>query len=235
MAPEQGKVLSAADLKTQERVYKFLNRFHAIFNNLQVELHESFPMEGASLALMAHFSYFDEALIAADPRYPRTIPVVKEELMRIPLVGRGLELWEAIPVARNGKDSGPLRMINQALRDGRAVCIAPEGTRNKTGHLGSLNKTLVKLAIRAHERGIPVFPIAAVGADLALPKGSFLPRFAGITVISGPNIDLSPWHKRKLSDSELVEPARLIRRKMALLLPERNQPLPESIVPVLTA
>lgn len=233
MALEQGRTLSPADLKTQAKVYEFLNFFFARFNDLQVQLHDSFPMTGPSMALMAHFSFFDAALIAADKRFPRTIPVVKQELMRIPLVGRGLELWEAIPVARDGIDTSPLRAINQALKDGRAVCIAPEGTRNKTGHLGSMNRTLVKVAIKADERGIPVFPIAAEGADLALPKGSLFPRRAPITVISGPLIDLSPWHKQKLSDEELVEPARLIRSKIALLLPERNQPLPESVIPVL--
>src|SRR3989344_5606528 len=182
-------------------------------------------MEGASLALMAHFSNFDVALIAADKRYPRTIPVVKQELMNLLFIGRGLELWESIPVAREGADSGPLRKILRELRRGRSVCIAAEGTRNKSGHLGPLNNTLVRVAILASENGIPVFPVAAEGADLALPKGAFLPRFVPITVISGPNIDLSPWHKQKLSDEELVKPATLIRKKIALLLPERNQPL----------
>ncbi len=233
MATEQGRTLSPADLRTQAKVYAFLNRAFAGFNDLQVQLHDTFPMSGPSMALMAHFSFFDAALIAADKRIPRTIPVVKQELMRVPLVGRALELWEAIPVTRDGTDSAPLRRINQALKEGRAVCIAPEGTRNKTGRLGSMNRTLVKLAIKAHERGVPIFPIAAEGADLALPKGSFFPRRVPITVISGPFIDLSLWHHKKLSDEELIEPARLIRSKIALLLPERNQPLPESAIPVL--
>ena len=86
MSLEQGNILSASDLRTQERIFKFVSLYFRTFHNLQVELHESFPMEGPSLALMAHFSYFDAAAIAADRRYPRTIPVVKEELMRIPLI-----------------------------------------------------------------------------------------------------------------------------------------------------
>lgn len=226
MLAEQRNVLSAGDVRTQERVFKCVSWYFRTFHNLQVDLHESYPMEGAALGLMAHFTYFDGALFAADSRNPKTIPVVKQELMRIPLVGRWLKLWEAIPVARDGSDTGPLRRIKQALKEERSVCIAAEGTRSKTGHLGSLNRTLVRLAIQASENGIPVFPIAAEGADLVLPKGTFLPRFVPITVITGPNIDLSPWHRQRLSSEDLVEPARLIRKKIALLLPERNRPLP---------
>lgn len=219
---------TVGDRASQRIISVIAYGYFRLYHRLKINLHPDFPMTGPSLALMAHFSNLDSALVPADPRRPRTIPVVKKELMEIPGIGWGLSQWEAIPADRGRQDSQAARSILRVFEEKRGVCIAPEGTRNKTGRLGPMNKTVVAIALKASEKGIPIFPIAAVGAYEALPHGSWFPKPRKITVISGPLIDLSNYHGQRLKGDELMLPARLIRDSMAALLPERNQPLKDS-------
>jgi 1-acyl-sn-glycerol-3-phosphate acyltransferase len=211
---------------SQKIISLIVKGYFRYYHRLTVALDPNTLDHGPALFLMAHFSHLDAALEAADPIKPPTIPVVKRELMRVPGIGWALRQLGAIPVARDEKDIAGVRRIFEALEKKRAVCIAPEGTRNKTGRLGPMNAIAVAIALKAHRKGIPLLPIVALGTDKALPPGCWIPRPTKIEVFSGPPINLSEWSSKRLRGKALEPPARVIRASIAALLPERNQPLP---------
>jgi 1-acyl-sn-glycerol-3-phosphate acyltransferase len=119
------------------------------------------------IVIANHTSYADGVLLAlACRRLGRSLRLLaKAGLFRVPLFGRALRSLGFIPVARGeAGGGGALDAAAQALADGEAIGIFPEGTitddpnrwplRSKTG--------AVRLALRT---GAPIVPVAMVGAE----------------------------------------------------------------------
>ena len=184
------------------------------------------PRGRAYVAVMSHTSWLDvPALMVADPYDPPTAMVIKRETTRIPLLGWLLEQWEAVSVDRSGRDVAALRKIRRLLKEGRGICIAPTGTRSADGRLGPFSPVLVRLIAQIDAA---VVPVAIVGTMESLPKGSLHLRFGKIYLDSGPEIDLSPFRGRRLTDDEVAEVARRIRAAMEALLPPYMHAAPDT-------
>jgi 1-acyl-sn-glycerol-3-phosphate acyltransferase len=162
----------------------------------------------------------------ADPYYPVTSLVVKESMTKVPLVRQLLQTWGAVAVARDRRDISAIRRIFQVFRSGRGICIAAQGTRSRTGRLGPMNGVLMRIAIDAAAKGVPVFPVVEIGTYEALPPGAWLPRPHPIRVVSGGCLDFSRWIGRKLSDDDVTAVAQYVQSKLAELLPPERQPAP---------
>ncbi|MBN2366469.1 MAG: long-chain fatty acid--CoA ligase [Calditrichaeota bacterium] len=74
-------------------------------------------------------------------------------------------------INRDLKDS--LQKLAEVLRKGRNIIIFPEGTRSRSGNIGSFKKAF---AILSRELNVPVVPVSIKGAFDALPRGSLIPR-----------------------------------------------------------
>ena len=66
-----------------------------------------------------------------------------------------------------------LQKLAEVLKRGKNIIIFPEGTRTRTGDLGSFKKAF---AILSRELNIPVVPVSIKGAYEALPRGRKIPR-----------------------------------------------------------
>ncbi|MFK5984100.1 MAG: AMP-binding protein [Pseudomonadota bacterium] len=66
-----------------------------------------------------------------------------------------------------------IQQLSVVLKQGKNIIIFPEGTRTKTGELGSFKKTF---AILSKELNVPIVPIAIMGAYKAFPTGRFIPK-----------------------------------------------------------
>lgn len=135
---------------------------------------EHVPMSGPLIVAANHLSYFDPpALGCALPR-PLTF-MAKAELFRIPVLGPLIVPLGAYPIERGKGDVGAIRRSVAILREGRAVAMFPEGTRNRSGTV--VPQTGV--ALLAMLAGAPILPayIAGTGA---------VARFERITVAFGP-------------------------------------------------
>jgi len=66
-----------------------------------------------------------------------------------------------------------IQKLSVVLKSGKNIIIFPEGTRTKTGSLGTFKKTF---AILSRELNVPVVPVAIDGAYAALPSGSTFPK-----------------------------------------------------------
>ena len=66
-----------------------------------------------------------------------------------------------------------MKAVIARLKAGAAVVVFPEGTRTATGRLGEIRPGFAVLAKRA---GVPILPVAIVGAFACWPRTRLLPR-----------------------------------------------------------
>lgn len=174
-----------------------------------VEGLENLPTEGGYILAPNHRSLFDIPIIQG------YIPIqtrwmAKKSLFDIPLFGSAMVKAGYLPVDRE-ESSKALALLKQAARrikEGVAVVIFPEGTRNLTGHrLGPFKKGGLFLARLS---GRPVIPVALVGSNKVLPAGSLKPRPERVRILIGKplepekNLDLAADRLRQAMTDLLI-------------------------------
>jgi 1-acyl-sn-glycerol-3-phosphate acyltransferase len=100
-------------------------------------------------------------------RRPRFL--AKEDLFKIPIVGRALRGAGQIPVVRGTRDRSSLDRAVQALDRGEVIVVYPEGTvTRRDDGLPMEGKTgLVRIALRT---GAPIVPMASWGSRAVWQK-----------------------------------------------------------------
>ncbi len=117
---------------------------------------ENIPRKGPVLICLNHLAWWDPVLLALACR--RQIHfMAKAELFRGWNLPLGLLLYAvgAYPVRRGRPDRRALDRTLELLRQGRAVCVFPEGTRVRTGKLRRAEPGVGLIVIRT---GVPVVP-----------------------------------------------------------------------------
>ncbi len=129
------------------------------------------PRTGPAIVACNHISYLDpltngDAVVRAGRR-PRFL--AKEELFRIPIVGRALRGAGQIPVSRGSRDRSSLDRAVAALGRGEVIVVYPEGTVTKREDwLPMDGKTgVVRLAVAT---GVPITPMASWGSQAVWQK-----------------------------------------------------------------
>jgi 1-acyl-sn-glycerol-3-phosphate acyltransferase len=149
---------------------------------LEVRGREHVPAAGPVLLVSNHVSVLDPPFIGgAAPR--ELYFLAKEELFRVPLLGRLIHALNARPVRRDGSDSRALKTALTLLGENRAILLFPEGTRGVEGRLGEGKSGAGMLAVMS---GAPVVPVHISGTARALPPGRALPRPTRVRVRFGP-------------------------------------------------
>ena len=149
---------------------------------LEVKGQVHLPASGPVLLVSNHVSVLDPPFVgAAAPR--ELYFLAKEELFRIPLLGRLIGALNARPVKRDGTDGRALKMALRLLGEGRAVLVFPEGTRGVEGRLQEGKPGAGMLAVMS---GAPVVPVYVSGSGRALPPGRAIPRPGKVRVRFGP-------------------------------------------------
>ncbi|HEX9697412.1 MAG TPA: lysophospholipid acyltransferase family protein [Actinomycetota bacterium] len=97
-----------------------------------------------------------------------------------------------IPVRREGGEAGEaaLNAGVQALADGYAVGIYPEGTRSPDGRLYRGKTGVARMALRV---GCPIVPVAIIGSREAQPPDRKLPKVTRVGVRFGRPMDLTRY------------------------------------------
>lgn len=105
-----------------------------ILLDCQVSGLEKIPLEGPLIVATNHTSFLDPLLVGVFvPR--EVIMMSKVENFEKPVLSLIVRLYGAFPVRRGEVDRRALREAIQVLREGKALLMAPEGTRSKTGLL----------------------------------------------------------------------------------------------------
>lgn len=121
--------------------------------------------------LSNHLSNLDPPVLL--PVIPgMTSAFLKQELMRIPLLGTAMRMGKFVPVSRGKSREEARRSVEaaaDALRSGLHITIFPEGTRSPDGRLQPFKKGGFFLA---EETGAPVIPVVITGTERMMPKGT---------------------------------------------------------------
>jgi len=110
--------------------------------------------------------------------------VAKQELSRVPILGRGMEGAGNIFIDRGNRSSAFAAYDEAArrIRGGLSAMVFAEGTRSLDGRLQSFKKGPFILGIQA---GVPVVPVVVEGAFELTPKGARYIRPGEVSVRIG--------------------------------------------------
>jgi len=121
---------------------------------------ERVPRDGGVVVAANHFSWIDPpALGAASPR--TLYMMAKVEAHRVPGLGQLMRSFGAFPVRRGESDRDAVRMMRQIVRDGHALGLFVEGTRQRSGVPGPVQPGAAMVAIN---EDVPVSCAAIYGS-----------------------------------------------------------------------
>ena len=131
---------------------------------------ERMPMTGGLVVAANHFSWIDPPALGVAS--PRTLYfMAKVEAHRVPGLGQLVRTFGAFPVRRGESDCDAVRTMRQIVRDGNALGMFAEGTRQQTGVPGSVQPGAAMVAIN---EAVPVIPVALHGSQ-TWRLGNFAP------------------------------------------------------------
>ena len=139
-----------------------------------------------------HQSLYDIPVIFHALKRPIRM-VAKKELFYVPVWAQAMRRTGFVEVDRRRRDRAieSLGRAEETLRRGLNIWIAPEGTRSKTGRLGSFKKGGFYMAINA---GAKILPVSISGTRDALPADGWRVRNgARVEVTISPPVDSTKY------------------------------------------
>ena len=149
---------------------------------------EHVPETGPVILAPVHRSFADFGF-AAFCTDRKLFFMTKDEMWKHRWLGKLLLSVGAFPVHRESADREALQRAEEVLRRGEALVLFPEGTRRAGPVVEDLMEGAAFLSART---GAPIVPVGIGGSDLAMPKGSNVPKPHTIHVVIGPAIPAPP-------------------------------------------
>ncbi|MFW5808286.1 MAG: lysophospholipid acyltransferase family protein, partial [Spirochaetota bacterium] len=158
---------------------------------------ENIDNKKSYVVVLNHRSYMDIVVIYAalgmDIRW-----VMKKELTRIPFFGQSSVILGNIPIDRRNTRKA-MESINRArklIRKGTSVAFFPEGTRVNDTVLGRFKKGAFHFAL---DVGLPVLPVAIIGTDRIMPRGTYKFWPGRVKIIVHPPLDTARFSKKHIN------------------------------------
>lgn len=126
--------------------------------------------------------------------------MAKEEIFKNRFFGWFLRQMRAFPIARKKNDLGAIKTCVKLLKDGKSICMFPEGTRSKDGTMNF--KTGVSMI--AHSAKVPVIPVGIVAED------NFKFR-SKVHIVYGEPIYFTDYYDKKINKEDLVDMTEKVR------------------------
>jgi 1-acyl-sn-glycerol-3-phosphate acyltransferase len=121
------------------------------------------PDRGPLIMVANHVNFLEVPLIYTHLRPRPLTGFAKVEAWKNPLIGALFDMGGAIPLYRGQADMSAFRQALRALKAGRILALAPEGTRSGHGRLQRGRAGVVLLALRS---GAPLLPLVYYGGEL---------------------------------------------------------------------
>jgi len=157
------------------------------------------------------------------PAIPRRIGILaKKQVFRIPVLNIAMKLAGLVPVDREDRESAAasVDLAVKRLKEGLSFCVYPEGTRSRDGRLKPFKKGTFVMAIQA---GVPIVPVALIGTQKLMGKGSWTIQPGEVVMRFCPAVDASAYTIERRQ--ELLDE---VHRRVAAALPPEQQPLEET-------
>ena len=120
------------------------------------------PMQGPILAVANHVNFLDAPVVIALLHPRPTTGLVKKETWDNPLHAFLFNVWGGIPIDREIADFSAFRAAKEALKEGKILAVAPEGTRSRSG---KMMRGKPGIAILARQCDVPILPLAYYGHE----------------------------------------------------------------------
>ncbi len=211
-------------------------------NDLEILGVENVPQKGGVILASNHQSWLDVQVIGAS--CPRRVHfIAKSEFQTWPVLRHLIKLTESVFIHRGGDDNA-LEMIVDALRQGWAISIFPEGTipgeedvprvavDPRTGLLPGYTG-VARLALRAK---VPIIPVGLSGTGRAFPPEIYprlellrFPASSPIRIRFGEPITLEEYEGREQNREVFREITDRVMRKISFLVDHRSNYAPIEI------
>ena len=168
--------------RTYRVTWRLVRMLVPFFGGVTIRGAENIPTEGPAILACNHAAHVDPPYLS-QVMGRQLHMMAKEELFRVPLLGRYIRALAAFPVKRGTADRAALREAMERLKQGHILGIFPEGTRSPDGRLGPAEKGF---ALIARQTGAPIVPVAMEGTNHILPKGKTWPRRHHVWITVGP-------------------------------------------------
>ncbi len=145
------------------------------------------PKDPGGYVLAANHSSFLDPIFLGSSCYRRVHFMMTVIACRSALMGWFYRVMRAIPVEMRGGNRDALRAARAVLERGEVLGIFPEGGISRDGGLLRGNPGAVSLGLAG---GVPIIPVALVGAHEAFPPGRAIPRLKKVSVVFGEPIDV---------------------------------------------
>jgi 1-acyl-sn-glycerol-3-phosphate acyltransferase len=176
---------------------------------------ENIPLTGGVLIATNHMSRMDIPVLFLTPNRPDMTALVTNKYLKYPLLRWFIVTAQGIWLDRDTADFGAFRTAINALNQGMAIGIAPEGTRSKNAQLLEGKPGTALLALRA---GMPILPVAISGTEDAVYKMKHFIK-PHITAQFGKLIP-APQLDRNHREEQLQQLTDEIMCQIAAMLPE---------------
>ncbi|MBD1995727.1 1-acyl-sn-glycerol-3-phosphate acyltransferase [Leptolyngbya sp. FACHB-541] len=142
---------------------------------------ERVPKQGSLVVVANHASDFDPPILSCSVRRPVSY-MAKEELFKVPVLSRAIQLYGAYPVKRGSPDRSAIRAALAQLEAGWAVGIFLQGTRTPDGRIPEPKLGAAMIAAKAQA---PLLPVSLWGTEAITTKGDRLPNPVPLTIRIG--------------------------------------------------
>lgn len=187
VSPKAGKI-SFFFIRLWAKIWSFLS-------GIRYEIHgkEHVQPNQPYIYIFNHRSFIDAPVIPiAIPQEIRAIG--KKELSKVPFFGfvvSRVAVWVDRKDAASRKAS--VERLLKILKNGISIVVAPEGTRNDSEQtLLPFQRGAFRISV---ETGIPILPMAVIGADKIMKRGSILLKPGKVKVYFSASIDPTPFQK----------------------------------------
>jgi len=176
---------------------------------------EYLPKEGGVIIATNHLSRIDIPVLFMIPTRPDITALVTDKYKAYPIIRWFTTTAHGIWIDRTKADFTAFRVAIDALKEGKALGISPEGTRSTTGGLIPGKQGTVLLALKSK---MPIVPVGLVGTAEMLPtlaklrKPEMIARF-------GPMFTL-PELEREDREGQLQRMTDEVMCRIAAVLPE---------------
>jgi len=160
---------------------------------------EPLPKVGGLIVLSSHQTFLDPLLLglATDRRLSS---LARSSLYRFKPFAALITALDAVPIDRKGSMLKAMKAVIDRLERGAAVTIFPEGARTHDGQLGEFKSGFTLIAKKA---GVPIVPVAIVGAFECWPRTRLLPRPGRIRLEFGEILDAD--QVASMTEREILE------------------------------
>jgi 1-acyl-sn-glycerol-3-phosphate acyltransferase len=172
---------------------------------------EHLPAGRAVVFCSNHESNIDPPILFQS-LHPRLHVLFKQELTKLPLLGRAFQIGGFVPIDRASREQSvaAIERAAESLRQGNSFLTFPEGTRSRTGALLPFKRGPFLMALKAQ---VPVVPVAIQGGVASMKKGSPIVRPVRVSVRIG-----APVETRGMDLSDREKLAEIVRARIEELL-----------------